>query len=109
MRESKLEKSLSAKVKKAGGLCYKFVSPNNPGVPDRIFIFPNGRIIFVELKTETGRLSKIQEWQINQLRAIGCDVRVLSGSADIEQFAKEVRADGVQASPVSGVCDGKDT
>ena len=35
MRESSIESYLVRKVKEHGGLCYKFVSPGNPGVPDR--------------------------------------------------------------------------
>ena len=40
MRESSIESYLVRKVKEHGGLCYKFVSPGNPGVPDRIIITP---------------------------------------------------------------------
>ncbi len=90
MRESQIEKKLSEKVKAAGGLCYKFLSPNNPGVPDRIVITPKGDIIFVELKTLTGRMARIQEWQIKRLRDRGCDVRVLWGMKDVTDFIKEV-------------------
>ena len=43
MRESSIESYLVRKVKEHGGLCYKFVSPGNPGVPDRIIITRNGR------------------------------------------------------------------
>ena len=63
MRESSIESYLVRKVKEHGGLCYKFVSPGNPGVPDRIIITPIGKTVYVELKTETGRLAKVQKWQ----------------------------------------------
>lgn len=39
----------------------KFTSPGTSGVPDRIFIFPDGRILFVEFKSPTGRLTHLQE------------------------------------------------
>jgi hypothetical protein len=90
MRESQIEKKLADKVKNAGGLSYKFCSPNNPGVPDRIVITPDGRTIFVELKTEVGRIAKIQEWQIKRLKACGCDVRVLKGINEVNDFIREV-------------------
>ena len=60
MRESSIESYLVRKVKEHGGLCYKFVSPGNPGVPDRIIITPTGKTVYVELKTEIGRLAKVQ-------------------------------------------------
>ena len=56
MKESYIENYLVRKVKENNGLCLKFVSPGNPGVPDRIVITPDGRTIYVELKTEVGRL-----------------------------------------------------
>ncbi len=57
MKESTIEARLVREVKKRGGLCYKFVSPDNAGVPDRIVITPEGRTIFVELKTLVGHLA----------------------------------------------------
>ena len=92
MRESIIERSLEEKVKRSGGLTYKFCSPNNPGVPDRIVIAPNGRVIFVELKAELGRVAKIQDWQIRRIREMGCDVRILKGLSDVRDFVKEVFA-----------------
>ena len=66
MKESQIEAKLVRMVREHGGLCYKFVSPNNPGVPDRIIITPDGRTVYVELKTEVGRLANIQQWQISE-------------------------------------------
>ena len=54
MLEKDIERKLIAGVKRAGGKAYKFVSPGNVGVPDRIVIWPNGVIHFVELKTSKG-------------------------------------------------------
>lgn len=90
MRESAIEKSLEKKVKEAGGISFKFISPNNPGVPDRIVIAPTGRVVFVELKTEVGRLANIQKWQIERMRRLGCDVRILRGPGEVQAFVKEV-------------------
>lgn len=86
MLEKDIECRMAQKIKKTGGLCYKFVSPNNPGVPDRIVITPDGRTIYVELKTETGRLSSIQKHQIEKIRKCGADVRVLYGWQDVKDF-----------------------
>ena len=40
MLENELEKKLRDKVKKLGGKAYKFVSPGNAGVPDRLVVLP---------------------------------------------------------------------
>ena len=56
MLERELEKIFVAEMKKLGGYAYKFVSPGNDGVPDRIAIFPDGRLVFAELKADDGGL-----------------------------------------------------
>ena len=90
MKESVIEARLVRLVKQRGGLCYKFVSPNNPGVPDRIVITPDGRTIYVELKTPVGRLAKVQKWQHQELRKRNADVRTLWSKEDVDAFVKEV-------------------
>ena len=60
LRESQLEKKFVGLVQNRGGLARKFVSPNQRGVPDRIVVWPGGRVHFVELKTRNGKLSKLQ-------------------------------------------------
>lgn len=90
MKESTIESRLVRMVRERGGLCYKFVSPGNPGVPDRIVITPDGRTVYVELKTEIGRLANIQRWQIAEMRKRGADVRVVKGMDAAKAFVKEV-------------------
>ena len=90
MKESAIEARLVREVKKRGGLCYKFISPGNPGAPDRIVILPGGTTVYVELKTEIGRLAKIQKWQLEELRRRGAVVRVLKGMDQVLAFLEEV-------------------
>ena len=86
MKESELERRLVQGVRAMGGRAYKFVSPGNVGVPDRLVILPGGRIVFVELKTERGRTSKMQDYQIALLRTLDAEVWVLYGPADTRDF-----------------------
>ena len=90
MKESDIEARLVRLVRERGGLCWKFVSPGNAGVPDRIVVTPGGRTIFVELKTRNGRLSAQQRRQIQALRLRGADARVLYGLEQVEDFVREV-------------------
>ena len=90
MKESYIESYLVRKVKECGGLCYKFVSPGNPGVPDRIVITPAGKSIYVELKTDIGRLAKVQKFQRSEMLKRGADVRVLYGMDAVKEFLREV-------------------
>ena len=84
--EKELEKIFTGEIKKAGGCAYKFTSPGNDGVPDRIVCMPSGRVIFVELKTDKGRLSKLQKVQIAKLEKLGQQVTVLYGLMGLAQF-----------------------
>jgi len=90
MRESQIETRLVQGVKAKGGMCLKFTSPGMPGVPDRIVITPDGRVYFVELKTEYGRLARIQRWVIGEMQTRKVDVRVIKGLAAVKEFLKEV-------------------
>ncbi len=89
MLEKDIEKLFRDEIKKAGGKAYKFTSPGNDGVPDRIVMLPGGRIVFVELKTDTGKLSKLQELQCRQIVELGQTVRVLHGLAEVRDFFLE--------------------
>ena len=95
MKESAIEARLVREVRKRGGLCYKFTSPGNPGVPDRIVLLPGGVTVYVELKTEIGRLAKVQKWQRGELEKRGADVRVLYGMDAVKAFLREVFGDAV--------------
>lgn len=90
MRETQIESKLVKEVEKRGGLCYKFVSPSNPGVPDRIVITPDGRVVFVELKAPFGRMSSLQKWQKERMLNHGVDVRVIRGTDQVREFVREV-------------------
>ena len=90
MRERDVERILVQGIRKAGGVAYKFVSPGNDGMPDRLVVMPGGRVCFVELKQDTGKLSGLQKIQISRLRRLGCDVRVLYGAKDVRNFLREV-------------------
>jgi len=83
--EAEIEKKMTTGVKDLGGLCLKWVSPGNAGVPDRIVII-RGAVFFVELKTETGHLSALQKNMIRKLIRQGMAVIVLYGEKDVDNF-----------------------
>jgi len=89
VREAEIEKILVREVKKLGGKAYKWVSPGNDGVPDRIVIFPDKPPVFVELKTDTGKLSALQKIQCNKLINLGQKVEVVYGIDGVSQFFQD--------------------
>lgn len=93
-QERDLEQWFRRQVLAMGGQSFKWVSPGNTGVPDRIVIWPGGRIDFVELKTATGRLRSVQKRQILRLQAYGAHVYVLYGRMEMEFYLQTVAARG---------------
>ena len=91
MRESEIEKILVDGIRKLGGRAFKWVSPGNDGVPDRIVVLPEYPAIFVEMKTVTGKLTSLQRVQIERLQKMGQDVRVLYGEKETQTFLEECR------------------
>lgn len=92
MLEKEVEKFLLREVKKIGGVSFKFISPGNAGVPDRIVILPTGKVVFVELKTDKGKLTKLQEVQIKKISNLGADARVLRGIEGVKEFINEIQS-----------------
>lgn len=90
MLERDVERVLVSEVKKLGGRAYKWVSPGNAGVPDRIVIFPGRPPVFVEIKSDTGTPSALQERQIVALKKLGQDVRVVCGMDGVSQFFQNI-------------------
>lgn len=90
--ESEIEAYLVKSVKNKKGLCMKWTSPGNAGVPDRIVIVPGGDIYFVELKAEGKRdnLSPLQKNFIQKLENLNCKVRVIASFQEVDEFIEEV-------------------
>src|SRR5699024_2212097 len=71
VRESKVEEKLRIEAKRRGGWAVKFVSPGLDGVPDRLVLFPGGRLAFVEVKAPGKKMGPLQEFRARQPRALG--------------------------------------
>jgi len=85
MLERVLEKKLVEYARKKGVLTYKFSSPSNAGVPDRIFI-GNGVVQFLELKQKGKKPTALQMREIQRLKDHGA----LAGWCDDLAFGKSL-------------------
>lgn len=91
MTEKQLEEKLVRAVKNRGGKAFKFVSPGQDGVPDRLVILPGGKIGFVEVKKPgKGKLRKIQKHQLKKLTALSCKCYVLDDPLDIQSILCDI-------------------
>jgi hypothetical protein len=68
MLEKDIERYFDWLVQRNGGVTYKFKSPSQRGVADRIACLPDGSTWFVELKKPGGRLSKLQDLFADDMR-----------------------------------------
>ena len=88
--EKILERKLVEKIKKLGGHAYKFVSPNQRGVPDRLCVLPHGITVFVELKTTGKKPTKLQELCMNELKALGQECVVIDSSVSLSLLLRDL-------------------
>lgn len=91
MREKVIEQKLVAEVKKAGGICPKWVAPGFDGVPDRIAMFPGGKLAFVEVKAPGEQPRPLQRARHELLRRLGFKVFVLDNVEKIGGMIDEIR------------------
>lgn len=77
MLEREIEKKVTIYAKNKNFLTYKFTSPSNRSVPDRLFISPNGNIFFVEFKRQGILPTKLQSHTIKAMTRRGVKVSVI--------------------------------
>ncbi len=92
MTEKQIEQTLVRKVKAMGGIAPKFVSPGFDGMPDRLVLFPGGRIAFVEVKAPGKKPRAIQTARHEMLQRMGFLVYVLDDPHQIGGMLDEIRA-----------------
>ena len=90
MRERTLERKLTQSVANMGGLALKFVSHGMAGVPDRLLLFPEGKIAFVEMKAPGKHPTKLQRLRHAQLRDLGFRVYVIDSVHQIGEMLHEI-------------------
>ena len=86
MAEKDIELYLRDEVKKVGGRAYKFVSPGNAGVPDRLVLLPGGTAIFVELKARGNKSTALQLAQQKRIEKLGFPVYVIDSEHGVDEL-----------------------
>jgi len=87
MRESEIERYFVWTVQWLGGVTYKFKSPTQRGVADRIACMPGGDTWFVELKTKGGRLAPLQKIFAADMERLGQLYVCLWSTEGVDEWA----------------------
>ena len=90
MREKTTEQKLAREAARRGGICPKLVCPGFDGMPDRLALFPGGRIGFVEVKAPGRKPRALQVSRHRLLRRLGFKVYVLDRENDIPRVLDEI-------------------
>ena len=76
MTESAFQAKLIRQYTAEGWYVIKLIQTNKSGLPDLLLLKPDA-VRMVEVKGPKGRLSKVQEYRHQELRALGFDVETL--------------------------------
>lgn len=88
--EKNIEIYLRDRIKRVGGIAFKFISPGNDGVPDRLICLPNGKAIFVELKAPGITTRPLQDLQISRLRNLNFKVFVIDSKEKVDELLEMI-------------------
>jgi len=92
MRERTVEQHLVHGLDAIGIKCIKFLPDLMRGMPDRMVLLPGGRIIWVELKTDTGHLEPIQKVRHRELEQAGQIVKVVWTIEEADNLIEEIKS-----------------
>lgn len=87
--EKAIEAYLARKVKEMGGVALKYASATMVGYPDRVCLLPNGKTLWVELKSKGERPRAIQRIRHQQMEAMGHRVYVCDSKAGVDKVLNQ--------------------
>ena len=88
--EKNIEMYLRDRIKKVGGVAFKFISPGNDGVPDRLLCLPTGQVIFVELKAPGKTTRPLQDLQISRLRNLNFKMFIIDSKEKVDELLEMI-------------------
>jgi|TARA_R110000772_G_scaffold134676_1_gene243284 Holliday junction resolvase len=79
MTEQQIQAKRIKELESQGFYVIKLIKTNKNGIPDLIAIPPGSDVLFSEVKTPKGRLSRLQEYRLQELQQHGCNTEVYNG------------------------------
>lgn len=84
MSEQVIQAKILRFLEKEGYYVVKTISCNRAGVPDIIACAPGGQFIGLEVKTLTGRASKLQEYNLRKIKQTGGTAGIVRSLDDVK-------------------------
>lgn len=88
MKEAAIQTKIRELLEKAGWIVVKLIATSKPGVPD-LMCLRRGVVVFIEVKTITGKVEPVQVYRHSQLKAAGFTVIVARGIEDVKHLCYE--------------------
>jgi Holliday junction resolvase len=79
MTEQQIQSNRIKQLEAEGYYVIKLIKTNKNGIPDLVAIPPNCGVLFSEIKRPKGKLSKLQEYRLQELEAHGVNTEVYRG------------------------------
>jgi Holliday junction resolvase len=79
MTEQEIQKKRIIQLESEGYYVIKLINTNKNGIPDLIAIPPNSNVLFSEIKKPNGKVSKLQEFRLKELKNHGCKTEIFRG------------------------------
>jgi len=79
MTEQQIQSKRIKELEAEGYYVIKLIKTNKNGIPDLVAIPPNCGVLFSEVKRPKGKLSKLQEYRLQELEAHGVNTEVYRG------------------------------
>ena len=79
MTEQQIQSKRIKELESEGYYVLKLIKTNKNGIPDLLAIAPGADVLFSEVKTKSGRLSKLQNYRLKELEKHGVKTEEYKG------------------------------
>jgi Holliday junction resolvase len=79
MTEQQVQAKKIKELESKGYYVLKLIKTNKNGIPDLVALHPEKEVLFVEVKTKKGKVSKLQEYRLKELEEHGFQTEIHRG------------------------------
>lgn len=79
MTEQQVQSKKIKELEAEGYYVLKLIKTNKNGIPDLLALHPDKEVLFIEVKTKKGKVSKLQEYRLKELEEHGFQTEIHRG------------------------------